>query len=84
MSSNDDDSMRSSSEDQSLPDFAQIANAYRTLATQYEGFVTNPTALTPDGALLLEEIRRMRAEMRQGFKRVEERVAQIEKRRRAE
>ena len=92
MSSNlDDDSMRSSSEDRNPPDFAQIANAYRTLANQYEGFVANPTTLTPDGVLLLEEIRNMRAEMRQGFERVEERFerveerfVQIEKRRRAE
>ena len=76
---------QSSSEDETQrPDFAQIANAYRILANQYEGFVANPATLTPDGAVLLLEIHKMRPEMRRGFERVDERFTQIEKRGRAE
>ena len=64
----------SSSEDETQrPDLAEIANAYRVLANQYQGFVANPATLTPDGAVLLLEIHRMRTEMRGGFERVDER-----------
>jgi hypothetical protein len=76
---------QSFSDDQTpQPNMAEIANAYRVLANQYQGFVVNPATLTPDGAVLLLEIRNMRAEMKRGFKRVYGRFSQIEKRGRAE
>jgi hypothetical protein len=72
---------QSFSDDQAhKPNMAEIANAYRVLASQYQGFVANPATLTPDGAVLLQEIRNMRTEMKRGFKKVDKRFGQIDKR----
>jgi hypothetical protein len=80
------------------PNLAKVANAYQVLANHHQTFVDNPVALTPGGAILLQEIRDMRAEMKRGFKmidkhfdridghfdRIDERFGQIKKRARAE
>jgi hypothetical protein len=84
-SSSDDPMEQSFSGNQTQqPSNAEVANAYQVLANQYQGFVDNPVALTPGGTILLQEIRNMRAEMKRGFKRVDKRFGQIEKRGRAE
>jgi hypothetical protein len=62
------------------PSNAEVANAYRILINQFQGFVDNPVALTPDGNVLLQEIRNMRAEMKRGVKTVDKHFGQIDER----
>ena len=71
-----------------LPDFAASAHAMRVLADQHQRFADNPATLTPDGALLMQEIRNLRGEMReemQGIRReMNRRFDQLEQRATAE
>jgi hypothetical protein len=54
--------------------FGAAAEALRVLADQNQAFADNPAALTPDGALLLQEIRNLRVEMNERFDLIEQRA----------
>jgi len=51
--------------------FGATAEALRVLANQSQTFADNPVTITPDGALLLQEIRNLRVEMNAHFDRIE-------------
>ena len=53
------------------PDFVAAAEAHRVLAAHNQAFADDPATLTPDGALLLREIRAMRTQMNERFDRME-------------
>ncbi len=54
--------------------FRAVAGAHRVLANQSQAFAENQVAVTPDGALLLQEIRNLRVEMNARFDRIEQRA----------
>lgn len=66
------------------PDFVAAAEAHRVLAAHNQAFADNPATLTPDGGLLLREIREMRTQIREMHTQMNERFDRIEPRARAE
>ena len=54
--------------------FGAAAEAHRVLANQSQAFAENQAVLTPDGALIFQEIRNLRVEINARFDQIEQRA----------